>query len=310
MNKQKQDGRVRALHVRLLMVGVVSLVAASQCNAPPVNINLGGPGTAPTATAPVTPKPGLNCNAFPKPAGCTTVATTPTTPVKPTTPGLNCNVFPKPAACVGTGSTTTSTTTTTTTTTGLNCNVFPKPAACAGVATKPTNPTVALNCNAFPRPAGCPATTTPVAAPAPTGPAPGTAWTTVASNATGKCIGVLNQDRRAGAAVVQNTCNNGRLDQSFVIQDLGGFSLLKARHSNLCLGVANGSLVDGAPLVQMPCNSADAKQQFVPDSGQPFRMVVRHSNKCIDIPGGDPRENVQVQQWTCDGSNEQLYRDL
>ena len=57
-------------------------------------------------------------------------------------------------------------------------------------------------------------------------------------------------------------------------------------------------------------NPPGANQQWLAQhlgSGY-WRFIARHSGKCLDVPGSSTANAVQLQQYTCNGTNAQSFR--
>ena len=174
---------------------------------------------------------------------------------------------------------------------GIDCKAFPTASVCRNKTTRPT--------------------ANPVPQPQPQ-PQPQTAQIRFLVEMTGKCLGTLNGAAFTGSQIVQTTCNASRPDQLFVIRDLGGGTTnFQNAKSGLCVSVDNDAR-NGVLLIQRPCNVNDRSQRFdardLDPSGDRFNIVFQHSGKCVDVPDGLPDENLEIIQWACDGSPQQVFR--
>ena len=69
-----------------------------------------------------------------------------------------------------------------------------------------------------------------------------------------------------------------------------------------------GSKSNNVPLVQQQCRDAVHQKFAVRAAGQGFGNIIAiHSGKCLDVPNGSRQDNIAVQQYDCDGSNEQRF---
>jgi Ricin-type beta-trefoil lectin domain-like len=68
------------------------------------------------------------------------------------------------------------------------------------------------------------------------------------------------------------------------------------------------STADGA-LIHLWAYGGGANQQWLPQSlgGNNYRLLARHSGKCIDVPNSSTADSVQLQHWTCNGTNAQAF---
>jgi Ricin-type beta-trefoil lectin domain-like len=130
----------------------------------------------------------------------------------------------------------------------------------------------------------------------------------IPSLATEKCLDVASASLSSGADVVQFTCN-GSANQRWRVQPshvLGRFYLQNER-SGLCLDVRVGGPRDGT-LQQYTCHYR-ANQLFllprVLDASGGVRLIAQHSSFCLDVPGGQDADGLNIQQWPCHlGSNQ------
>jgi hypothetical protein len=67
-----------------------------------------------------------------------------------------------------------------------------------------------------------------------------------------------------------------------------------------------GMLAALSVLINSPAIAAAAPSD--PETTQAFsRVVARHSGKCLDVPGSNPSQGVQLIQWTCHGGDNQSW---
>ena len=90
---------------------------------------------------------------------------------------------------------------------------------------------------------------------------------------------------------------------------------LLAKHSNKCAEVSGVSGADGARLQQWGCHVGD-NQRFqltgtTDAAGQAdgyYKLVARHSGKCVDVSGHATGDGAAIQQWSCNGGDNQRFR--
>ncbi|MEU4999124.1 RICIN domain-containing protein [Streptomyces sp. NPDC021622] len=127
-------------------------------------------------------------------------------------------------------------------------------------------------------------------------------WETLTAEHSGKCADIADESLGDGAAAVQWSCAQGRLNQQFWLRDSGdGTVRAMLRHSGKCLDVRDTSTDDGAAVVQSACGEADSQRWTVEDTtGDGVRLVARHSGKCLDVQNRSGDDGAALVQWTCD----------
>ncbi|MGW0902989.1 RICIN domain-containing protein [Streptomyces sp. NPDC002853] len=127
-------------------------------------------------------------------------------------------------------------------------------------------------------------------------------WETLTAEHSGKCADIADESFGDGAAAVQWSCAQGRLNQQFWLQDSGdGTVRAMVRHSGKCLDVRDASTEDGADVVQSPCGEADSQRWTVENAtGDSVRLIARHSGKCLDVKNQSTGDGAPLLQWTCD----------
>jgi hypothetical protein len=85
----------------------------------------------------------------------------------------------------------------------------------------------------------------------------------------------------------------------------GQLSLTAPANANIAppgyymLFVLNGGVPSMAKMVKVQANSGSTFNSTA---------VARHSNKCLDVPGSQTANGVQLQQWPCNGTNAQNFQ--
>jgi hypothetical protein len=134
-------------------------------------------------------------------------------------------------------------------------------------------------------------------------------WSTVSSVNSGKCV-----DARAAASVnatvvQQYSCNQAASQQWQLQATSGGYYRVNARNNAAqAWDVTNVSKADGG-LVQLWAYSNGANQQWLPvqETSGAYHFVNRNSGKCLDVPSASMADSVQLQQYTCNGTNAQSF---
>ncbi|MER6240894.1 ThuA domain-containing protein [Streptomyces clavifer] len=145
--------------------------------------------------------------------------------------------------------------------------------------------------------------------PAPEDPISGTAWYSLAGDASGACVDARAAATANGTAVQQYMCN-GTLAQQFQFRATdGGYSRIAIRgNPQQVIDVAGVSTADNAPL-QLWSYGGTGNQQWLPvrEASGSYRFTARHSGKCLSTTGGTA-DGVQLVQRACDGSTAQSFR--
>ncbi len=149
-----------------------------------------------------------------------------------------------------------------------------------------------------------PAAATRAAAALPTG------FATLLNAASGKCLDARSAGTANGTVVQQYTCN-GTGAQQWSLTDAGdGYVRINAHNdTGQVVDVADVSTADSAP-VHLWGYGGGANQQWRPvdDGGGAYHFVNRNSGKCLDDPGASTANSVQLQQYTCNGTDSQRFQ--
>jgi hypothetical protein len=131
-----------------------------------------------------------------------------------------------------------------------------------------------------------------------------------------KCLDVAGSGTANGTNVQEYTCNGG-VNQHWRVRALGnsGYELMPQTAANKCLHVSGGGTADGTNIIQWTCNGGPAQSftlaldedmSFVPNNTFRFGTVV--ADKCVDVSNGGALDGTNVQQLTCNGTDEQRWR--
>jgi len=134
----------------------------------------------------------------------------------------------------------------------------------------------------------------------------------IASKNSQKCLDVVNASTADNATVQQFTCTTGT-NQRWTITPRGiGLSLI-AKHSERCVDVADASTANNANVQQFDC-SEGLNQKWsigsttVASGVSYFSLVSSQSGKCLDVAGASTANNANVQQFTCNGGDNQKWQ--
>jgi hypothetical protein len=140
-------------------------------------------------------------------------------------------------------------------------------------------------------------------------------WYEIVNKGTGKCVDASAWGAADGTWVQQWTCGNGQANQEwqFVPVSGGYFEVLNrnAAADSQVLDVSGGPGATGnGDTLQLWSYAAGSNQQWqaVPEGNGYFEFVARNSGKCLDVTGGSSADGTRLQQWTCYGGANQLFR--
>ncbi|MET7700757.1 RICIN domain-containing protein [Streptomyces sp. NPDC005485] len=136
-----------------------------------------------------------------------------------------------------------------------------------------------------------------------------TGWATVVNAKSGKCVDARSAGTADGTVVQQYACNTSQAQQWQFKDTSGGYAQVANRpDATKAWDVTDVSTADGAG-VQLWTYSGGNNQQWqaVAESGGTYRFVNRNSGKCLDVPGASTADSVQLQQYSCNGSQAQSF---
>ncbi|WP_329072778.1 RICIN domain-containing protein [Amycolatopsis sp. NBC_01480] len=134
-------------------------------------------------------------------------------------------------------------------------------------------------------------------------------WSTVGSVNSGKCVDARAAASANATAVQQYSCNQSGSQQWQFQATSDGYYRVNARaNAAQAWDVTNVSTADGG-LVQLWAYSNGANQQWLPvqETSGAYHFVNRNSGKCLDVPSASMADSVQLQQYTCNGTNAQSF---
>lgn len=135
-------------------------------------------------------------------------------------------------------------------------------------------------------------------------------WTTVVNRNSGKCVDARGGSTVYGTALQQYSCN-GSNAQQYIFQptDSGFYRVSNRNNSTLVWDVTGASTAVGAKLELWGWNGG-WNQQWKPvsEGNGYFHFVARNSGQCLDTPGAQTADGLQLQQYPCNGSPAQSFR--
>jgi hypothetical protein len=171
--------------------------------------------------------------------------------------------------------------------------------------------TMAGGTTTTPTPTAPPRVTPPPSTPTPTpvGGISPTAWYAVVNRNSGKCVDARAAATANGTVVQQYACNASFAQQWQFTPTSGGYYRVGSRNAaNQVWDVAGVSTVDGGK-IHLWTYGGGNNQQWLPQSvgGGAWRFTARHTGKCLDVPGAQTADSVQLQQWACNSTNAQAF---
>jgi hypothetical protein len=129
--------------------------------------------------------------------------------------------------------------------------------------------------------------------------------------ASNKCLAVSGASRSDGAPVQQFTCDGSKNQRWFINWRPASMNFI-AKHSQKCVDVISASSDNNANVQQFDCNAGDNQHWFLRDAGPNgdfrfYNIVATHSGKCLDVAGASTANNANVQQFGCNGGDNQKW---
>ena len=153
-------------------------------------------------------------------------------------------------------------------------------------------------------------TTTPPPPPTNTLPTQGT-WYQVINLNSGKCLDVQNFATTLGAVLDQWTCGNGQSNQQWQFTSTGsGFYRVNSDLINMVWDVTGGGGALGTQiLIQLWSFVGGFNQEWEVASvgNNEYKFKARNSGLCLDVPGASTANGVQLQQYTCNDTDAQIF---
>ncbi|MFC5908851.1 RICIN domain-containing protein [Streptacidiphilus monticola] len=136
------------------------------------------------------------------------------------------------------------------------------------------------------------------------------AWYNLVANNSGKCVDAASAATANGTAVQQYTCN-GTTAQQWQLRpaaDAGTYVIVNANGAQPAIDVDGPSTASGA-LIHLWSNGGWSSQEWQPvqESSGRYHFVNHYSGLCLDVPSASTADSVQLQQYTCNGTNAQSF---
>lgn len=133
---------------------------------------------------------------------------------------------------------------------------------------------------------------------------------TVRNTATGKCLAPQGGSSADGVPIVQVTCNGSAFQRWDFIDRGDHVFQIRNAVSLKCMDVW-GLNNNGVKVIQWPCarttNQRLQASRDLPDFVTLKSRVAGTKTHCLDVPGGLPTENAEMQIWVCNGTTSQAF---
>lgn len=138
------------------------------------------------------------------------------------------------------------------------------------------------------------------------------AWYSVRAQASNACIDAAGWGTHNGTRVQQWRCNsNSQANQEWQFRptDSGYYKIMSRNAPNQVIDVSNIARENGSKL-HLWTYVGGGNQQWRPVSlgNGYFKFVGRDSNRCIDVPGADGSNGLQLQIFDCNGTGAQAFK--
>jgi hypothetical protein len=133
-------------------------------------------------------------------------------------------------------------------------------------------------------------------------------WFRLVNRASEKCVDVRGGVAAEHTPVQQLTCGTATGQQFRLLPTGDGNLRIASRLDSFkSLDVTDQAPNDGATIQLWPYNG---RQQWrpVPEGGGYFHFVSKFSDKCLDVPSAATGEQVQLDQFSCNGTPAQSFR--
>lgn len=133
----------------------------------------------------------------------------------------------------------------------------------------------------------------------------------IRSAITDKCLDVADVSTSNNALVQQFTCNNQN-NQRWTVHARAQPFFLIVKQNLKCLDIAGGNPANNVAVQQYDCHSAENQQWFIQAAGVTqgvsyWSLVSPAGNRCLDVAGGSHDDHASVQQYDCNGGDNQHW---
>ncbi|MES1188186.1 MAG: RICIN domain-containing protein [Myxococcales bacterium] len=113
----------------------------------------------------------------------------------------------------------------------------------------------------------------------------------------------------ANVSLQQLTCAKGDRDQIFDFRDAGdGYYSIAVSGSQECVAVEGDAIENRALLVRLQCSDTKSQKWLaVPQHDGGVILINALSSKCADVGGKLPDDGTPIQQYVCNGADNQRW---
>jgi len=127
----------------------------------------------------------------------------------------------------------------------------------------------------------------------------------IVSRASGQCLVAWGAGN--GAAVTQVRCDASMVAQWWNL-DPGSIGTITNRANGTCIDLFGNDGHDNQTVFTWSCYGApQQKWRFVNRGGPYYEIHAYYTDKCLDLAGSSPEPGAVVQQFTCNGGNNQSW---
>ncbi|MBB5319405.1 hypothetical protein HDF09_004113 [Edaphobacter lichenicola] len=162
---------------------------------------------------------------------------------------------------------------------------------------------------------GNPVAPTAAAPPPPPTPNPN-AWYNVVNVNDGSCVDVFDWGTALGTRLDQWTCGNDQANQQWQLTPVGnGVYQVHSRFVTMSWNVTGGTGATGNQTpIQLWSYGGNSNEQWQAiflrtdsDGNNVFKLIAQNSGLCLDVPGASNANGLQLDQFSCNGSNAQAF---
>jgi len=123
-----------------------------------------------------------------------------------------------------------------------------------------------------------------------------------------KCLDVPGSSTSPGVQLQQWSCSGGN-NQRYTLTYVGdGYYRLVNVNSGLALQVRSFGISANWAIEQAEAHGGDNQMFRLEASGSGYRLKPRHAYMCMDVAGSSTSDGALLQQYSCNGSNAQVFK--
>lgn len=133
-----------------------------------------------------------------------------------------------------------------------------------------------------------------------------TAYSTILSAGSGKCIDVEAGGWNTGARIIQYACHGGDNQQWTLVASGDAYQLVGKRLGQ-CVTPVNGSAQANTAMIQLACGAYANQAWSVQYAGNSVRLVGKQTGFCLAVENGSLQDVAQLVQQPCQGIAGELW---